>query len=576
MVILGINAYHGDASACLVKDGELVIAIEEERIVRVKHIAGFPGNAVIKCLEVAGVSIEDVDLIAVGKDPKTNLPQQLLKAAKRLKNPAGLLASLSKVTKRGDIKTEVASLFGVQAKSIKAEVVPVEHHIAHIASGYLFGPEQDMAAVSVDGMGDLVSTMVANCEDGKIEKIATVNYPHSLGFFYTAMTQFLGFPHYGDEYKVMGLAAKGEPRYLDEMRRIVLSEGEELFALNLDCFLHASKGVEMNWSEGSPVIGQMYHDSLSTLLGPAREPGSEIEQHHADLAASIQARYEEVLERILRFAKERTGHDAVTMSGGCAQNSLANGHVPSAAGFSHVFIPPSGHDGGTAIGAALWAAHRAGESLHRNPTPYLGQTVSSETAKAYLDEKGLSYREVESDSELFEVVGDCIKDGGVVGWVQGREEWGPRALGNRSILADPCRLDIKEILNSKIKRRESFRPFAPSITEEAAAEWFELDSTTQSIPYMEKVVPVKEEKRELIPAVTHYDNTARAQLVQKSLNPRYWGLLNHLGENYGTPMLVNTSFNENEPIVNSARDAIECFARTKMDMLVINNLIVIR
>ena len=575
MIVLGINAYHADASACLVKDGRVVAAIEEERITRRKHTSGFPVNAIRACLEMAGVSHADIDVISIAKDPKANLHGRLLEGAKRLLNPKLLIERLSIVAKSVDLATEVSNALGVPRSEIRAELVPVEHHIAHVASAWLYGLKVPAAGVSVDGSGDFISTLISRCENGKIEKLVSVEYPHSLGYFYTIMTQFLGFQNYGDEYKVMGLAAAGKPIYLDKMREIVQIQGEKLFRLNLEYFIHHTTGVEMAWESGEPFLSTMYSAKLLELLGPARDKSSEVTQRHADLAASTQAFYEEVLVHVLKEARRITGFDTLAMAGGCSQNSLANGRCPQMAGFRNVYIPPSGHDGGTSVGAALYAAMIKGDVIEPGRTPYLGREVAESAAIIYLDKKGISWVRLE-EGALLDAVVDCIASSGVVGWVQGRAEWGPRSLGARSILADARNPNVKDVLNLKIKRRESFRPFAPSVPKELAADWFVLDEVTSSIPYMEKVVPVREEKKTMIPSVTHFDGTARAQLVEREMNERYWKLLHKMGEKTGVPILINTSFNENEPIVDSETDAIECFWRTKMDMLVIGNLLIQR
>lgn len=575
MIILGINAYHADASACLFIDGRVAVAIEEERITRVKHTAGFPAKAIKACLDAVDSKSEDIDVIAISKSPKANLQARLLEGARRLLNPKLLIERLSVVGKTHDLRSEVAMALGVPVSSIKAEMFSVEHHVAHVASAYLYGLQEPAAGVSIDGSGDFLSTLITDCDANGIRKLVSVEYPHSAGFFYTAMTQFLGFSHYGDEYKVMGMAASGKPVYLEKMREIIRIQGEDLFRLNLDYFIHHTQGVETAWDEGSPTMSNLYSTALADLLGPARSKDEPLTQRHADLAASTQAMYEEVFLHILKQARLLTKRDVLALAGGCSQNSLANGRVPQMAGFRKVYIPPSGHDGGTSVGAALYAAREKKQAIVSDRTPYLGREIREQDAVAYLDANGLDWRRLDEADLLDEVV-ECIVNKGVVGWVQGYAEWGPRALGNRSILADARNSDAKEILNLKIKRRESFRPFAPSIPVEFAHQWFTLDDVTSDIPYMEKVVPVHEACRLKIPAVTHYDGTARVQLVSRDMNERYWKLLNRMGEKSGVPILINTSFNENEPIVDSVKDAVECFRRTKMDMLVIGNLMVRR
>lgn len=575
MTIIGINAYHADASAAVFVDGQLIAAIEEERFRRIKHWAGFPEMAIRFCLKEAGVDFKDVDFFAIGRDPKAKL---LNKLAYLAKNPGG---SFSAVKNRYDnskrinsLENELALISGRPAKTFTGKIMKVEHHRSHLASAFFASPFEEAACISIDGSGDFTTTMTAIGKGNNIKVLDSLDFPHSLGIFYTAFTQLLGFPNYGDEYKVMGMAPYGEPKYVNELKKVIEATADGLFQLNLTYFRKGTKGVISYGEDHLPVVHPMFSDEMVRLFGPPREKGAPLTQFHKDMSASVQRITEETILHMLQHLQKRTGLENVCIAGGVAQNSVANGKIKAHTAFRNVYIPSAGHDAGISMGAALYLQHQL-QKRERMPailTAYTGSRFSNEEIKEVLMRNKVSFTELD-DILLFERVAQCLQGGGVVGWFNGRSEFGPRALGARSILADPRRKDAKDILNLKIKRRENFRPFAPSILKEYVSEYFEI---TDEVPFMEKVLQIKESKRGEIPAVSHVDGTGRLQTVDKKVSPRYYQLIETFRKRTGIPVLLNTSFNENEPIVNSPEDALNCYLRTNMDMLVLENVLVAR
>ncbi len=574
MIILGLNAYHGDSSACIYRDGELIAATEEERIRRQKHWAGLPTESIKFCLNEAGITLREVDHITISRDPKAKLGEKVLYALKNAFTLSSIRSRVKNSTKIKGVKQEIAERLGFDMRYFKAEIHFIEHHRSHMASAFLVSPFSECAILSVDGFGDFTSTMRAVGQGNKIKVMDSVSYPHSLGVFYTAFTQLMGFPHYGDEYKVMGLAPYGKPELVDEVRHTILYKPNGLFELNPKYFRHFKEGIQMAWEGGNPHVGTLYSDYMTTVFGEARKKDEPLTQFHKNLAASVQKVCEEVVFYMLKDLYDKTKLDSVCITGGVAQNSVLNGKISSFTPFKNVFVPPAGHDAGTSVGSALYLQHQI-FNMPRAPfkhQAYTGAKFDNGYIKDILNERDLSFEEIEDDN-LFDIVSDCLIGGGVVGWFQGRAEFGPRALGNRSILVDPRRHDAKDLLNAKIKRRESFRPFAPSILEEYVSEYFDKDD---NVPFMEKVFPIKKDKQTLIPAVTHVDGTGRLQSVSHADNPRYYNLIHAFNEKTGVPILVNTSFNENEPIVNTPENALECYLRTKMDMIVLENILIRR
>ncbi len=680
MIILGINAYHGDAAAALIDDGRLIAAVEEERFNRQKHCAGFPTESIRYCLQAAGIGIEDVEHIGISRDPSAHIHKKVLFAAQRaaraltrgqkpesrgqtsevrdrksaVRSRSGTsvgtevsepstqhsalntsrLASgngnghgtgifrqvvdrLGNAAKIRDLRDALAEELDVSSKSLRAQFHNIEHHRAHLASAFFVSPFERAALLSIDGFGDFISTMWGTGEGNSIEVLGQVEYPHSAGIVYTATTQFLGFPHYGDEGKVMGLAPYGQPRFMEEFREIIDTEPGGGFRLNLDYFRHHAEGVDMTWDNGSPVIGRIFSDEYARLFGAPRLPSTPLTDRDRDLAASLQLRLEEIAFHILNHLHERTGLTDLGLAGGVAYNSVMNGKILLNTPFRRVFVQPAAGDSGTALGVCYEIHHNvthtvslrgdAGDttqtnSLHRRGVD-VTQTVSlrdrdpSETSQtnslryssvmegaytgpefsdteiaAALESAGLDY-ETYSDDQVTQRAAQDIADGLVVGWFQGRMEFGPRALGNRSIMADPRRAEMKGVLNERIKKREPFRPFAPSILAERVGDYFEQ---THPAPAMLMVYQVKPERRENIPAVTHVDGSGRLQTVSREVNPRFYKLIADFAELTGVPVVLNTSFNENEPIVCTPQHGIDCFLKTRMDVLYLGNLAVRR
>jgi len=582
--ILGLSAFHADASAAAVVDGRFVAGVEEERFRRIKHWAGFPEHALRFCLEEAGGDLGAITALAVSRRPRAYL---LRKALLALSHPRSLGRATSRVRNLAQVASlaeRISATFGTAAPRLHA----VEHHLAHLASAFFCSPFEEAMCLSVDGFGDFVSTMLAVGRGSSIEVLDRVCFPDSLGQLYTAVTQYLGFPGFGDEYKVMGLAAYGEPSFAAQLRQVVPARPDGTFRLDLRYFRHLSEGVDMSWDDGAPVLGPLFTPALEELLGPARNPAEELGQRHKDIAASLQLVYEERFFALVRALQKRTGLAKLALAGGCAMNSLANGKLFAATDVRDVYIQAAAGDAGTALGAALWV-HYAELGAPRNGfvmehcswgPEYGADAIHRALAAGIPESRGndglwgeIDIETIADLSRLTTETAAALAGGEVVGWYQGRSEWGPRALGNRSILADPRRGDMKELLNRKIKRRESFRPFAPSILEERTGDWFTLDYPD---PFMVKVYPLRPEKREQVPAVTHADGTGRLQTVSQRANPRYWALIRAFEEQTGVPMVLNTSFNENEPIVNTPAEALDCFLRTRMDRLVLGDRVLSR
>jgi carbamoyltransferase len=582
--VLGINGFHADAAVASLLDGGLVAAVEEERFRRVKHWAGFPSAALRYCLAaVDGQGGQRPAALAISRQPRAYFWRKALLAAT---HPRSLRRAISRVRNLAAVATiekRLAETLGFPPPPVH----PVEHHLAHLASAFFCSPFPEAMCLTVDGFGDFVSTMMAVGRHNQVTVLGRVHFPHSLGLFYTAMTQHLGFLGFGDEYKVMGLAGYGEATYADRLRRVVPARSDGTFALDLRYFRHLAEGVDMTWDDGAPVQGLLFTPALEELVGPARRPGEELTERHKDLAASLQRVYEERFFALVRALQRQTGLAALALAGGCAMNSLANGRLFAETDVRDVYIQAAAGDAGTALGAALWVHHAVlgaprqfvMEHCYWGPAygpPEIRQAIAAALPASFGRDglwNGIRVEAVSDEARLIGETADALARGEVVGWYQGRAEWGPRALGNRSILADPRRADMKELLNRKIKRRESFRPFAPSVLEERTGDWFTIDYPD---PFMIKVYPIRPEQRPRIPAVTHVDGTGRLQTVSRRTNPRYWQLIRAFEERTGVPMVLNTSFNENEPIVNTPAEALDCFLRTQMDRLVLGDTVLTR
>lgn len=622
MNVLGLNAYHGDSAACLFVDGKLIAAAEEERFRRIKHWAGLPTSAINYVLEEGKLSLGDVDHIAINRKPGVNNLRRLGFVLTHWPHPKLMAQKIKNIRSAASIKDALEATYGSDLRAqfgtgIKAEVHHVEHHLAHLASAFLVSGFNEAACISIDGFGDFASTAFGVGQGSEVKIDNRVYFPHSLGVFYSALTQYLGFPHYGDEYKVMGLAPYGEPNFLEPLREVVRIQSDGSFRLNLKFFRHHIGNVSYTWQDCAPEVGTLYRRALIDLLGPPRQPDEPLEQKHKDIARSVQATYEKAFFALLQALHKQHPSDNLALAGGCAMNSVANGKVYRRTPFKKMYCPAAAGDAGGAIGAAALVQSEldrnaeAGSSTFENesppPTPsselqaptsqlpstsydlrskhslisaYLGPEATEEEIHALIDWKkkeiadaGCTISYVGDEEELSKKTAQAIADGKIVGWFQGRMEWGPRALGNRSILADPRNAGIKDVLNAKIKRRESFRPFAPSILRESVAEWFETDD---DVPFMMKVFQIRSKYRDMIPAVIHVDGTGRLQTVHKETNPRYYRLIEHFRDLTGIPLVLNTSFNENEPVVCYPEEALDCFLRTQMDVLVLGNFWIAR
>jgi carbamoyltransferase len=592
MNILGINAWHGDAAACLVLDGVLVAAAAEERFARQRHCAGFPEQAIRFCLQQGRLAPGELDHVALSRDPSAHMHRKLMAALARLPAAFSLKDRLQNVGKLRNLRGELAAALDVDPDRLRARCHNVEHHKAHMSSAFFASPFERAALLSVDGFGDFVSTMLGWGDGRRLEVLDWVEYPHSLGILYTATSQYLGFRKYGDEGKVMGLAPYGEPRFLEQFRRIVRLTPNGKFELDLDYFTHHRHGVEMSWEAGTPTISAIFSPRYVDALGPARFPDAELTPRHQDIAASLQARLEEALFHVLCDLHERVrgtwadeaGPPPLCLAGGVALNCTANGKIRERTPFQDIFIQPAAGDDGTAIGAALYVHHQEaapGASLSPEGAvdrqvmqdAFTGPAFSDDQIAAALEARGIRYTPHGSLEEVAREAAALIAGGAVVGWFQGAMEYGPRALGHRSIVADPRCVQMREILNQRIKHREPFRPFAPSVLAEKAAEWFEDPFPS---PFMQMAVRVRADRRALIPAVTHVDGTGRLQTVARETNPAYWRLIHEFDRLTGVPVLVNTSFNENEPIVCTPDHAIDCYRKTAMDALVMGSFIVRR
>lgn len=567
MNILGLNAFHGDSAAALIRDGRFSFAIEEERINRIKHWAGFPRQSCEACL--AGLDANEIRHVAIGRDTNANFWRKIAWVAG---HPQSLGHALNRYRNRSAV-TALPDHLGALGLG-HAQLHFVEHHRAHLASAFFVSPFEEAAVVSIDGFGDFSSAMWGVGRGNKIDVRGAVRFPHSLGIFFSAFTQILGFPHYGDEYKMMGLAAYGSPVFAPAIRKVI-SVTDDRIRLNLDYFVHHSSGSEMTWNDGAPVISPLYSDRMAKEFGPVRDASIPLEAKHADLAASVQLVFEETVFAFLRYIQRQTGMKNLAYAGGVALNCAANGKLFSQTPFTGLYIPPGANDAGISMGAALHVAHQT-LGLPRTEVmnhAYFGPEFSDDDVRRLLLEEGVTFQQFHNEDDLIRATAAEIATGKVTGWFQGRMEFGPRALGNRSILADPRRAEMKDILNHRIKRRESFRPFCPSITAEAVADYFEIDYPS---PFMVQAYPIRPDVRAKIPAVVHEDGTGRLQTVEKSANPRYWKLLREFARIAEVPVLLNTSFNENEPVVNDPGTALSCFLRTNMDLLVLGSFMVSR
>jgi carbamoyltransferase len=566
--------FHADASAAIVLDGEVKFAVAEERLNRRKHFGGFPALAIKACLDAVGAKISDMEHVAVGQDSDANLARKVQYA---LANPTKILNFIrlrQRKESMRDVRSLIAQVLEVDPAQLKFQEHHLEHHIAHIASAYYCSPWERAAGFSYDGSGDFVSTMMARCEGNEIGILDRVFLPHSLGSFYTMICEFIGYSKYGDEGKVMGLAPYGKDTYCKEIGKIVKAT-EAGFQLNLSYFkpLGSNQGMQV-LPDGTVQLARHFSDRMQELFGEPRAPHSEITQRDMDLAFVMQHQFEEIFFHLLNKLHQQVPLENLAMAGGCALNSVANGKLFDRTPFRRTYIHPAAGDEGLAIGAALHTYHSVLKQPRRHELKqsYLGPEFSDSHIQSALQKAGLAFRKLER-ALLLDEVATQIAAGNVIGWFQGRMEWGPRALGNRSIVAHPGLPNMKDTLNARIKHREWFRPFAPSIMAEYQHEYFEHDHPS---PFMLHVYKIRPGKRQSLCAVNHVDDTGRLQTVTREENPIYYDLISAFHRKTGIPVILNTSFNENEPIVCTPEEAIDCFQRTRMDVLAIGPFLVVK
>jgi carbamoyltransferase len=556
MYILGISCYYHDAAACLLKDGEIIAAAQEERFTRIRHDQDFPKEAIKYCLKEAGITVDQVDYIGFYDKP-------LIKFERILQTyvatwPRSFPSFIKSVPMWLNKKLWIPSLIKKEL-DYDGDVLMIEHHLSHAASSYLVSPYEEAAIVTVDGVGEWATSTICHGVGNDIKILKEIRFPHSLGLLYSAYTYYLGFKVNSAEYKVMGLAPYGEPKYVDKVMETISYNEDGSFKMNMKYFSY-DYGLRMTNKNMEELFGQK-----------AREPESTLEQFHKDVAMSVQVVTEEIVLRMVRHAHELTGSKNLCMAGGVALNCVANGRVVKETPYKDVFIQPAAGDAGGAVGVATYIYHTVlgNERKWKWEHAYLGPEYKTDEIRKFLDENGIVYKEFDEDGMLDATV-QALIDQKTIGWFQGRMEFGPRALGARSIIADARNPENKTVVNLKIKFRESFRPFAPTVLEEKCNEWFELDIPS---PYMLLVADVREGKR-TIPAVTHVDQSARIQTVNEKEHRRYYHLIKRFDEKTGCPLIINTSFNvRGEPIVCKPDEAYTCFMRTNMDVLVLDKFV---
>jgi carbamoyltransferase len=580
MIILGINAYHPDSSACLLVNGKILFAIEEERLNRIKHWSGMPLLSIKNCLLSSNVSISDIDFVAINHNPFSNI---FSKSKYLIFNKPYLnfyMEKIKNLKKKNNILNVLIDNFGNLKKNCK--LIGIDHHHSHLASAFYDSSFDNAVNLSIDAFGDFSSVSWGVSTNNTIKIDERILFPHSLGIFYEAFTQFLGFSNFGDEYKIMGLSSYGKPTEINNIKKIINLKKNGKFELNLDYFNHHKNRISYSWNNVSPKTNILFNENFEKLFGTQRDKDEPITSYHFNLASSVQYQYEEVLFHILDHIFKKYEINKLTLSGGCAQNSLANGKILKNTKFKSLFIPSNPGDAGGAIGAAYTLWHKLKKARpKKNINAYLGLDYTNKEIEKILKAnnekltiKKCSFAHYENEDFLCKFIAEEIAKEKVIGWFQGRMEWGPRALGNRSIIADPRSKNIKDIINSKIKRRESFRPFAPSVLFEEVNNWF-LNFKDEE-PFMSRVMEFYDNKKELVPGVVHIDGTGRLQTINKEQNPRYYKLIKYFFNLTGVPMILNTSFNENEPIVLNPEQALNCFLRTEMDILVLNNWVITR
>ena len=564
-IILGLNCYHADSSACIIKNGKIIAAIEEERINRIKHWAGFPINSIHECLKMSNLKSQEITDIAINTNPKSNIFYKINFFLSNFMFSFKIFEIFKRYKNKFTINNILKENFALN-KNLKFHFV--DHHVAHIASAFYPSNFEKAIGLTIDGSGDFSTLTISECSKKKIKILKKILFPNSLGIFYEAMTQFIGFNNYGDEYKIMGLAPYGKPIYEEILKKnIIIDDNKKFFKLNLKFFNHTNKNFNYKF-EGKPNQNQIYNNKIRSLFHNENINGLEFKKN---FAASVQKVYENIFLNINNYLKKNNYSNNLVFAGGCALNSSANQNLIYYNFFNKIYIPFSPGDGGGAIGAALFVNNKYNLDFNENISPYLGNHYKDEDVLNILKQfnNKIDFIKFKNQDDLLTDAVEMLIGQKIIGWFQGRMEFGPRALGNRSILADPRNKEIKDLINIKIKKRENFRPFAPSILEEEKKFWYKNNNFNNY--YMSSVEKVRQDKINLLGAVTHVDNTGRVQDVSKKLNPLYHKLIKSFYQKSRVPILLNTSFNENEPIVRSPKEAIDCLLRTDLDFLFINN-----
>jgi len=570
-IILGLNFNHADSSACLLINGKLIAAAEEERFNRIKHWSGFPEQSINYCIKEGNIKFKDVTDITINTNPISNINYKIFYFLKSYLIGKKKFEIFKRLKSKISLKNTLFNKFG---SSNDLKIHYIDHHISHISSAFYPSGYHESLGISIDGFGDFASVLIADCSLKKIKVIKKILFPNSLGVFYEAVTQFCGFKKYGDEYKLMGLSAYGKPNLYEKIKKNIFKDYDNNFKLNLNYFDFHKKNFNYNF-EGEPNQQNLFNIEVEKLFNRKQDIFSDKldDEFAKNLASSAQKIFEEQVFKILEKFKKNNKN--LVYAGGCALNSLANGKIISKKLFQNVYIPYCPGDNGGCIGSALYLFNKKfpKKKMTNLQTPYLGKSYNeneiTESLKKYSSK--LQYSKYENFLDLTKLVALKLKENKIIGWFQDKMEFGPRALGNRSIVSSPIGPDIKNLINSKIKIREGFRPFAPTVLNEKVDEWFNFNAKSN---YMSFVLPVKKEKKEIIPAVTHVDGTGRLQTISKENNEKFHQLILEFEKITNVPILLNTSFNENEPIVMTPDEAIECFNRTEMDYLILNNFFI--
>ena len=579
MKILGINVYHADTAACIIDDGKILAACEEERFTRVKHYTGFPLNSINYCLRSAKITLEEIDFVTVNYNLNYNFLSRLKFAFSNIAS-TDIFSKIANLINKQTISNSLQNNFGI---NLKDKIIFIPHHISHISSSFLSSGLDNSIGLSIDATGDFSSMEISLFDKNEIKVLQKNLYPHSLGILYQAISQFLGFKNYGDEYKVMALAAFGEDKYNNEFNEIVKFLPPYNFELNLDYFVHHKQIIFQNSNISKPIFENLYSKKMEKLLGKQRNYNEELTQKHFDIAKSLQLKFEEIILKILKNLYLENNSDNLCLSGGCIFNSVLNGKIYNQLNFKKIFFHSNVGDAGGAIGSALKTAHSRDNSFKNilQENYFLGPSYSNSEVKDIIDKnksliKFFNINFIEDFQEIYKITSEIISNKGVVAWFQDKSEWGPRAQGNRSLLADPRILNLKEILNEKIKLREPFRPFAASILEELVHHYFETKNNEDKFPNMNIVLKAKDITKKEFPAIVHADGSSRIQTLNKVSNTKFYNLIKYFNENYLCPMLLNTSLNIDEPICESPQNVIDSFAQTKIDCIVMQNFILVK